>query len=1160
MNKQRITFFLAVWIIPVLFLFCSNDYNPFSDQSKARAKITYKTFNNMDTLSIFTTETLMVSLAIRELIDSFSVIAPSNRRTNDTVIVRKTPGQVLSYGPYTYLVSMTDTGWKTISINTYRSNGEHVPQELSVYCRSPLNQNDITGVYGESIQLSATPVGDADVIYNWDFGNGLIVSSPRSTIKTAVKMLTRYTFGTLWVSDPADSQIVSPRKKFNYQLSDNTAPVIMYANQSYLGQDTIRTGDLPFYFKVKIYDPAQVQPVCSTSINGTQFDINDAPFYVRVFDRLDTIKNVFKVTVSSVDNLDNRQKSEKTFWLGYSDTLGHSKGITITVEDPKNDLSVCSERDKVILGTVEDYAHDSIALYLKLFVNDVPTGQSFSAKGKYKVLWNIPPHLNDGMNRIKFIAYSLAGDSLAEKSISIVYDPGHKDSAPPVIFEVMADDKKASFKSSDNSYVAYVTQDRAALRIVAFDEGSAVDSLIVKGHALSLAPQGYGLFWYDTVSVTHSLSENEFPITAKDKAGNSTSAKLSVYKNNIPEIIESPPNLQQIPPDSAFSFPMKCSDNDRDNITFRKIVGPVNFTVSQNGDLAWRPTIADTGLFTVVIGIWDGFQDTSYSFNVSVKTLKDLPLPILFDKQNIFCKAYLEVGKDTLKLDFLTLNDANNTSPTFSVFKDNRSVQRGTARQYLWIPDTADVGKHSLKLKVSDNYSRTDSMLFSTTVVPPNRPCTLLVSRDINWIDDTLDLSGVVEPQTLSFSVKDPDIAGVEQITARILMHGNEAQTVLDSTRKFKLILDPKNGAKTKDSIGIFISDIRGHRDSIILFITYVGLKKPGFSGKIVLDTRSSDALINAPVYGFPLLVRLDTTFFTKSMFYAAGLGGANVRFTSSTGTQLPYQIERWDIGAFVAEIWVKVDVVQPNNDVQYVTMSWDSAPSNNSKGTAVFDSSAGYVGVWHLNDGLNSALARYNLTPFGGPSQSCRGVIATADSFSSGKYLSAGVLPTIQQVSLSAWVNSTQWVQFGKIICKGWNTYSYPWQIFSLQNGDKNTDGAVFYVSLSTQKNNSFSARYADSLKAKTWIHLAGTYDGQRILMYVNGIPVDTVFWTSGSIPRVPTNTQPWTIGGWSQKDEESFSGKIDEARIFDGVWTPDYIKLCYVNQSPGSNFLQFK
>jgi hypothetical protein len=367
------------------------------------------------------------------------------------------------------------------------------------------------------------------------------------------------------------------------------------------------------------------------------------------------------------------------------------------------------------------------------------------------------------------------------------------------------------------------------------------------------------------------------------------------------------------------------------------------------------------------------------------------------------------------------------------------------------------------------------------------------------------------------------------------------------------------------------VSDRAGHADSMKFFIAYAIPVNPGFTGKIVINTKSSGTSINAPVVGFPLLVRLDTTYFTKSLFNAAAPNGADVRFKSPVGKPLPYQIERWDNVACVAEIWVKVDTVYPMNDAQYITMTWGTgAAIDSSNGRAVFDTASGYVGVWHMNDGsptqnANSAQAQFNTTPKSATGSEINppiiygsGIIAGADSLINSRYLNAGLLPTIQKVSMSAWVNPTVRRPWIKFICKSWTGFGGPYQIFSLEvTGPKDT-AIQFHVGLS----DGFS-KYAvnnDSLKTGVWTHLAGTYDGMTMILYVNGVQAGAYLWTNSPIPAVPTNMMPWTIGGWGGNMGEILNGKIDEPRIYRGVWSADYIKLSYENQRIGSALLQFK
>ena len=66
-------------------------------------------------------------------------------------------------------------------------------------------------------------------------------------------------------------------------------------------------------------------------------------------------------------------------------------------------------------------------------------------------------------------------------------------------------------------------------------------------------------------------------------------------------------------------------------------------------------------------------------------------------------------------------------------------------------------------------------------------------------------------------------------------------------------------------------------------------------------------------------------------------------------------------------------------------------------------------------------------------------------------------------------------------------------------------------------------------NLPLNTWTHLAGTYDGSVMRLYVNGIQAGT-FSVSGNMA---TSNSPLRIGG-NNVWPEFFSGKIDEIRIY--------------------------
>jgi hypothetical protein len=1146
-----------------LLVSCTNDYDPFRDLSKARAVVTHKSFRDNDTLNIFTTETLMVNVADRDLVDSFSVVAPANRRSPDTFVVKAVRPQPFSTGPYTCLVSFTDTGWNTVTVNTYRNNGDRVPQDFSLYLRSPLHQNQISGRYGDSMTLATTPVTDADVMYHWDFGGGYVVSSPLSRTTASVKMLSYSNAGSLWVSDVSGTH-PSPRTPFVYYLIDTAGPLIECVSVGDTGKDTIITGDTTFYFKVKIWDPAQAMPVQSAAMDGQKFDIVADPIYIRVFSRMDTVATLKAMTVTAVNNSQFLVSARKTFWFKFSNTMSHGRAVLLTVNDPATDTSVCSSRTKGILGDVEDYASDSISVIVKMQLNDSQLVLADTVHGKYTAKWSFNFPLPTGSNRVRLTAYGANGDSLDGKSLLIVCDPTMKDTVPPVILDVTVNGATARL-----NYINYDTGASAALRIIAYDEGSGIDSMFVNGRQPVPSPDGHGFIWMDTVSVPHRVGGTAFSIVAVDNSKNRDSVSLILCRNTAPEILLKPPDTT-ISLGAAYSGKIAWTDPDVDPVQVEKLEGPAALTLGKDGLISWTPKLAtDTGSKKVTIGLDDGFQVTSYSFQIYVSQNVNLPPPVQIDTAAMRIPVFYEAGKDSVMLAIKTLNDSGNAPLAFAV-RLNSAQLPVNGRLCVWHPALSDTGKQTFYVAVTDTFHRTASAFFPVTVVPPNRPCTLLVRYTIPVTPQgELDLSTATVPDTLFFSVKDPDLPAVERHTVIVQWAAGQTEIAVDSTGIFTLILAPKpaNG-QTKDTILVAVTDRAGHADSLRFFVTYVSQTSAAFTGKIYINTRSSSASITSLLYGFPLLVRIDTSFFTKANFASAAAGGRDVRFANAHGVPLPYQIERWDNAADVAEIWVKVDTVLPLNDSQYIVMKWGSGSAiDSSNGRAVFDQSSGYVGVWHMNDGsaaqnVNAVQTPYAATPAGpGANPALRpgaGVVANADSLTNYNYLTIGQLPTMQTVSMCAWVNRNVRSPFSKIICQPWNDGGGPYQVYSLEITGPSDTAIQFHVGLSNQY--SGYAVSSDSLRVKTWTLVAGTYDGQSIRLYVNGALAGSYTWSLRYPPTVPNPQTPWSIGGWGQQTNECVTGKIDEVRIYSGVWSPDYIKLSYENQRTGSAVLQFR
>ena len=100
----------------------------------------------------------------------------------------------------------------------------------------------------------------------------------------------------------------------------------------------------------------------------------------------------------------------------------------------------------------------------------------------------------------------------------------------------------------------------------------------------------------------------------------------------------------------------------------------------------------------------------------------------------------------------------------------------------------------------------------------------------------------------------------------------------------------------------------------LAVFLPAAPAQYPGWkqSGSIWLLTTPEGAGIpaGAVIEGFPLLVRLHKDFFD---FSQGKVNGDDVRFSSSAGEPLAYQIEEWDAARGEASVWVRLPKITGN-------------------------------------------------------------------------------------------------------------------------------------------------------------------------------------------------------------------------------------------------------
>ncbi|WP_082078965.1 putative Ig domain-containing protein [Pseudoalteromonas rubra] len=208
-----------------------------------------------------------------------------------------------------------------------------------------------------------------------------------------------------------------------------------------------------------------------------------------------------------------------------------------------------------------------------------------------------------------------------------------------------------------------------------------------------------------------SLGSQQFEILAEDALGAGVTQRFSVLvralANNHPPVIHTSPDFSAFV-GQTYLYQIGATDEDGHQLLYRLGDVPQGVTLSAQGLLSWTPTLAQAGAQSITVRVIDEYGAyVQQQFNVSVNA-GDKPA---FTSQPVL-SGYS--GLDYLYP--LSAQDLDGDSLTFELLDGPAGMQLDTQNQLTWQPDVADLGVHTVQVRVSDPVGNHSEQQFNLTI------------------------------------------------------------------------------------------------------------------------------------------------------------------------------------------------------------------------------------------------------------------------------------------------------------------------------------------------------------------------------------------------------------------------------------------------------------
>lgn len=259
-----------------------------------------------------------------------------------------------------------------------------------------------------------------------------------------------------------------------------------------------------------------------------------------------------------------------------------------------------------------------------------------------------------------------------------------------------------------------------------------------------------------------------------------------------------------------------------------------------------------------------------------------------------------------------------------------------------------------------------------------------------------------------------------------------------------------------------------------------------------------------------------------------------DLRFTSQGGNILPYYIDSGCNGAST-KIWVLADLVPKNTTTYTLYMYYGNPSAVAGTNPTLFNLYNGLIGYWAANE------ASWNGTPGEVKDSSVKGAngtaVGNATTTSSGKFANAGTYDgsgdyvTVSTISGNSGTQTVaSWIYIVGAVSG--NQYVF-------DQGGNNNWIQVYNSHIRSGNSTSAYCDGATTVTTGTWYHVAKTYDGITVRVYLNGVLDCSV--AGGSATPGAIRIGDYGGGGLS------FNGRIDETRLYNRALSGSEITQLY-------------